>query len=273
MILIMMTHLRFHYYYKVLNCVCIILLLSIKVVNSFLPNVPFIDKDISSTAHYLENNDNNMCNNYYDDFYNCNGKYVPNNNNEALADGLLKRVKEMRTDVIDHEMEYHYPNANISPCEVLRIILNALRDSDEPYPNSGYKTLLRFCTPAWKKLVLQSIGAPTSENDENMIITTALGDAISRPNNQYGILVNEEEGSSDYDIYFPSDIVDYDDGRCWLECHILNPIDNSLMIILGWDLERRKEDYAWLVNGLDWQDFRDAYRPGIGREEWTRVYG
>ena len=31
----------------------------------------------------------------------------------------------------------------------------------------------------------------TRNNDENLIITSALGDATSRPNNQYGILINE----------------------------------------------------------------------------------
>eukprot|EP00964_Phaeocystis_antarctica_P054676 scaffold32169_cov50-Phaeocystis_antarctica.AAC.4 len=24
---------------------------------------------------------------------------------------------------------------------------------------------------------------------------------------------------------------------------------------------------------LAWQDFREGFRPGIGREEWTRAYG
>lgn len=81
---------------------------------------------MSSTAHYLKNKNNNMFNNYYEDFCNSNGKHAPTNDNEALAHGLLKRVKEMRTDVIDHEMECHHPNANVSPCEVLRIILNVL---------------------------------------------------------------------------------------------------------------------------------------------------
>ena len=52
------------------------------------------------------------------------------------------------------------------------------------------------------------------------------------------------KGSSDYNIYFPSDIVDYDGGRYCLECHLINPFDNSLMIILGWTLERRKKDYV-----------------------------
>ena len=32
-------------------------------------------------------------------------------------------------------------------------------------------------------------------------------------------------------------------------------------------------DGSWLVDGIDWQDFRDRYRPGIGREEWMRICG
>ena len=280
---------RYLYFKLWLPCIFITLLIN-KFVASFQANRAFVHRQrcistlfhgrfrttgSSSTAHFLENKDkmDDDCNNFYDDFFNSNGNYVPNDDNEVLTVGLLERVKELRTKSIDYEREHHSPNDSISPYDVVRTVLSALRDPDEPFPNSGYGTLLRFSTPTWRKKLLQSIGAPLkgkiTKNGENVVITTALGDAISRPNNQYGILVNEEEG--DYKIYFPSDIVDYNDGRCWLECHLINPSDNSLMIILGWELERH--DGAWMVNAVDWQDFRDEYRPGIGREEWTRVFG
>ena len=38
-------------------------------------------------------------------------------------------------------------------------------------------------------------------------------------------------------------------------------------------MRRREDDGAWLIDGIDWQDFRDDYRPGIGREEWERICG
>ena len=46
-----------------------------------------------------------------------------------------------------------------------------------------------------------------------------------------------------------------------------------------------KAPYVWQPHGdfpcactngtssVAWQDFRDGFRPGIGREEWTRAYG
>jgi len=102
------------------------------------------------------------------------------------------------------------------------------------------------------------------------IAASALGAALARPNNQYAILVSEHEG--EYIVSFTSEIVDFNDGKCWVECQLLNKDDNSLMVDMGWKLKRRASDGAWLVNGIDWQDFRDAYRPGIGREEWMYVY-
>jgi hypothetical protein len=41
-------------------------------------------------------------------------------------------------------------------------------------------------------------------------------------------------------------------------------------------MKQQEEDSsssAWLVDGIDWQDFRERYRPGIGREEWERICG
>ena len=32
-------------------------------------------------------------------------------------------------------------------------------------------------------------------------------------------------------------------------------------------------DDCWLLDGIDWQDFRDEFRPGLGREEWERICG
>merc|ERR1711862_1018617 len=227
--------------------------------------------------------------NHYDDFFNVNnGNYFPNDTNNKNTNHkeeayntsyrlLKKRVREMKSDIMNKEKKRNSPNPNMSPYDVVQNVLNALRNSDEPFPNSGYKTLLRFSTPKWREELLRSIGALPNNlpNNNDYIITTALGAALSRPNNQYGILVNEEEG--DYRIYFLSDIVDYNDGRCWLECHLVNPkLENNLMIILGWTLERRVMNdgaASWLVDGVDWQDFRDQFRPGIGREEWMRVYG
>jgi hypothetical protein len=38
-------------------------------------------------------------------------------------------------------------------------------------------------------------------------------------------------------------------------------------------MKRQEDDGAWLIDGIDWQDFWDEYRPGIGREELERICG
>jgi len=59
-----------------------------------------------------------------------------------------------------------------------------------------------------------------------------------------------------------------------LECQLRNVHDNSLLVATGWQLKRsRRLDGAWLIDRIDWQDFRDLYRPGVGREEWLRSVG
>ena len=158
-------------------------------------------------------------------------------------------------------------------------------------------------------------------------LVEALERAMSRPNNQYRILVqdqdlyddNDNDDDNDFDddnvndndndndndasaskpssyaLYFPGDIVDYHDGKCWLEAQLRDPISNELLVMTGWSLVRSNNDNSnsgsvsvsvsngndnkignggeWLLDRLDWQDFRDEFRPGIGREEWMRICG
>lgn len=80
--------------------------------------------------------------------------------------------------------------------------------------------------------------------------------------------------------------------HCWIESRLRSPTDNQLLAVVGWSLQRRRiiqEDQSynssnfesdtendltcWLLDGIDWQDFRDEFRPGIGREEWERICG
>ena len=76
-----------------------------------------------------------------------------------------------------------------------------------------------------------------------------------------------------YEIEFPQDTLDYYDGTAWLECRLRDGKSDALLAVLGWSMKRREGDGAWLIDGIDWQDFRDEYRPGIGREEWERICG
>jgi len=159
-------------------------------------------------------------------------------------------------------------------------------------------------------------------------LVSALATAITRPNNQFQILVQDldwdnhhydhtvsspahtdehEHGHdgamSSYALIFPGDIIDYNDGKCWLEAQLRHPKTGKLLAITGWSLIRsdgddvnghpqkpteqdREDDHdhdhedgshdrhgAWLLDWLDWQDFRDEFRPGFGREEWMRICG
>mmetsp|Transcript_20451 Transcript_20451/g.47979 ORF Transcript_20451/g.47979 Transcript_20451/m.47979 type:complete len:239 (-) Transcript_20451:93-809(-) len=105
---------------------------------------------------------------------------------------------------------------------------------------------------------------------------------------------------------FPSDPVIFEDedhngdlvvngiitvDHCWIESRLRSPQDDQLLAVVGWSLKRRRiqipqhgqhmngvhidenELSCWLLDGIDWQDFRDQFRPGIGREEWERICG
>ena len=79
---------------------------------------------------------------------------------------------------------------------------------------------------------------------------------------------------------------------CWVESRLRSPEDDQLLVVVGWSLQRRlvedeqealnsnnsscnisKFTPCWFLDGIDWQDFRDEFRPGIGREEWERICG
>jgi hypothetical protein len=86
--------------------------------------------------------------------------------------------------------------------------------------------------------------------------------------------------SGDSEWHFDTDPVDYYDGTCWVESR-LRSRGGELLVVVGWSLQQErlwKEDddgsmVVWLLDNIDWQDFRDEYRPGIGREEWERICG
>lgn len=94
---------------------------------------------------------------------------------------------------------------------------------------------------------------------------------LERPNQQFAIIMGVEDRG--FQVIFPSDIVQYDDNECWIECRFYSPDKNELLVVIGWTLLRQDDNKCWLIHQMDWQDFRDAYRPGIGREEWERICG
>lgn len=185
--------------------------------------------------------------------------------NNFDADTLRDRLEQLLVRNLEEEFR-RPPNPHLSPTVFIQECLRCLWANDDPLPDSGFRLLLRASTNAWRKQLHQSVGAPLMANEE--VVASALGEAIARPNNQFAILVGEGEA---YTATFPTDPLDYADGTCWVECQLRGANDNKLLAITGWQLQ--KENGAWMVDGIDWQDFREAFRPGIGREEWMRICG
>jgi len=183
------------------------------------------------------------------------------------AVGLQSRLTDLRVEMMEQEIRMP-PNPDLSAVEFLRGVLQGLKNNGDPMPDSGFRLLLRSSTKDWRKLLFDAVGAPPTADDE--LVAAALGQAMSRSDNQFALLVGEAE---EFDLSFPSDPLDYSDGTCWVECRFREETTDRLLAITGWQLERRTQDGAWLVDQIDWQDFRDEFRPGVGREEWMRICG
>jgi hypothetical protein len=186
---------------------------------------------------------------------------------------LAQRIQSVQREVLEEEWR-RPPNANCSPEDLVTEILTALWESDDPLPDSGFLLLLRTATKQWRKQILKSIGAPTTGEVDWQLISSALGAAIARPQNQFGLLVAGDEGEQEempYWLNFPFEPLDYDDGTAWLECQMRDKQTNELLVTTGWSLKRR-EDGPWLVDSITWHDLRDEFRPGVGQREWMRVY-
>jgi hypothetical protein len=186
------------------------------------------------------------------------------NENEANAfypDILRERIQQMKVEIMEEELK-RPPNADLSAEEFVTAVMDGLLNPYDPLPDAGFRLLLRASTKAWRNAILQSIGARVDSDME--LVASALGAAIGRPHNQFAILVGNGE---DYTLDFAVEPVDYGDGKCWVECRLRAKQNGELLLITGWEL-RKRHDGAWLIDGIDWQDFRDEFRPGIGREEW-----
>jgi hypothetical protein len=195
----------------------------------------------------------------------------PQNNNLFDYDDtniLRERLNKLQIQILEEEIQ-RPPNSNMSPIQVVQSIMTGLLYPYDPLPYSGFRLLINTATKKWRTAILQSVGAPVTTTDDKNYddIISALGSSIGRPHNQFAILVGEgEEYVLDFSHSYP--LLDYGDGTCWIECHLLDKITKELLVITGWDLCQREEDGAWLVDWIYWQDFRDEFRPGIGRSEW-----
>ena len=198
----------------------------------------------------------------------------------AFEDDLfLERFKRRRDEAankINAERMNRPPSTDMTPKEVVTSILDGLLSPHDPLPYFGYEILYTSCTDNWKETLRKSVGA--LDDTEEGLIYRALSTSLERIDTQFGILVGmaeeTDDGSSgDYIVDFPFDTLDYYDGTAWLECRLRDEQSDTLLVVLGWSFKQRECDGAWLVNAIDWQDFRETFRPGIGREEWERICG
>lgn len=221
----------------------------------------------------------------YDDTNNNNNNANPN----AAADDwqlLHQRLQRMRLEVMEQELTTRPPQAHLSATDFVQQLLACIWQHEDPTPEAGFRVLLRTATVEWKTALYQAVGAPLTAAED--VVASALGQAMGRPDNQYAILVgvsdtasndndtddendDDDQAVQEYVPTFPAEPLDYYDGTAWVECRLRDKRDNSLLVSTGWQLRRRDTDGAWMVAGIDWQDFRDKFRPGIGREEWMRI--
>lgn len=188
-------------------------------------------------------------------------------------EGLDLTVFQQRKDKVELKLAKNQwqrpPNPFLSPLGLIRSLLEELRAPTSRQQHSGVLSLLETSTPTWRDLLRQSVGAP--DNCSNEALAPPLEAALGRLNNQFAILLGVEDLG--YEATFPTDPLDFEDGTCWVECRLRSRPDDQLLVVMGWSLVKRAGDGAWMVDALDWQDFRDRYRPGIGREEWMRICG
>ena len=89
------------------------------------------------------------------------------------------------------------------------------------------------------------------------------------------LVVDPRASAGNYELSLPSDTVfAEEDGveTAFQEVQLDAVGGGPMLAKLGWELERTPPGF-WLTSRVSWQDFRDGFRPGIGREEWTRAYG
>lgn len=186
------------------------------------------------------------------------------------------------------------PSPQFTEIEFVRAVLEALRndennnnnnledpDKAEQVPvslDSGAYVLLRSSTAEWFDIIRRFVGvvpyscADVGDDEYVHEVASAVASSFARSNNQFHILTGQEPAPK-YVATFPTDPVEEDENTSWLEVRLRDATTDSLLVVCGWDLKRRESDGAWLIDGLDWQDFRDGFRPGIGREEWERICG
>jgi len=216
---------------------------------------------------------------------------------DALFIERFRRSRESLERSLRDERRRRPPSADLAPKGLVTSLLETLLRPHEVAPYFGYEVLYGCCTERWRGVLRASVGAGEGTADE--LVYRALSSSMERRDNQFGILVGRGvdssgavavdtadgkggddstlsltlDGEDYYSIEYPWDTLDYMDGTAFVESRLRDGGSDELLCVLGWSLERSAGDGAWLVDAIDWQDFRPKYRPGVGREEWERICG
>lgn len=166
--------------------------------------------------------------------------------NEKFADMLfLERFRRRKLEMeqrVEQEQGRRPPNADLSAQETVREILLGLLQPHDPQRYFGLEILLRACTAEWRAFLCQSVAATANQDDTS--VAAALEAAMSRPHNQFRILLGlEDEG---YKIDFPTEPLDYSDGTCWLECRLRANDNDKNELLTGTRLQNKRVGGGWL---------------------------
>mmetsp|Transcript_19134 Transcript_19134/g.38698 ORF Transcript_19134/g.38698 Transcript_19134/m.38698 type:complete len:202 (+) Transcript_19134:107-712(+) len=129
----------------------------------------------------------------------------------------------------------------------------------------GGKKLYAASSPSWQAAIQAAVGAP--ETADVSLVTDALQQAMARPKNQFAILMGAAEP---FEAVFPSDPVVNDATSVWVECQLREANGPELLVDMAISLKLC--DGGWKIDELQWQDFRDAYYPGLSGREWLRAF-
>lgn len=255
------------------------------------------------------------------------GPIDPVNNEKNNLDMKTFEARKNKLKLQSQRQQWYQPPNPLleDPREFVQALLSALSERKTNGAWNGALCLLRSSTPSWRRLLLNSVGAPSDATNDQ--VAPSLQYALERPNNQFEILTRKLDKTTtmdeDNDLstsatstvqkswHFPSEPVIFEEDdddvqnenqkgerileNCWIESRLRSPNDDQLLAVVGWSLQRRQipqeeqgynnssnhfdssntNNYVscWLLDGIDWQDFRDEFRPGIGREEWERICG
>ena len=176
---------------------------------------------------------------------------------------LQSRIDEMMAETLWTAQSRGPPNAELGPVEFVQAVLSALEHPDDPFPDHGFRTLIRSSSKKWREQTRKSIGAPPEASED--AIARGLSHAMSRPGSPFALMVDAaSDGDCCLHVSFPSDVLDFEDGTAWILC-AFQGINKTPILVTKWSLVRRESDGAWLIDEIL---FNNLSREEQIEEEW-----